>query len=104
MKIVEAAKKAIRVFRIATAPLDWLECGAFVLVAFGVAGLILWAFLATAVDGIKEQDWLKAIASLIPLFLLAFAAVKSALTQTLNWILVVFVVLVSGVAFYFIYC
>lgn len=103
MKPIEAAKKAIHVFRKATAPLDWLEFGVFVLVALGVAGLIVWAFMSAVVEGIKTQDWLKAFISLIPLLLLAFAVIRSVVMQALNWILIVFVAIVSGIAFYFIY-
>jgi len=103
MKFIEAAKKAVHVFRTATAPLDWLEFGVFVLVAIGVAVLIIWAFIVAVVVGVKDRDWVKAGISLIPLVVLAFAIIRSVLRWTVDWMLVVFLGIVSGIAFYFIY-
>ncbi|MDA2924130.1 hypothetical protein MYX65_05650 [Acidobacteria bacterium AH-259-L09] len=103
MKITEAIKRAVGGFRRISSPLDWLEFGAFALIAVGAAGLIVWALVTGLVEALKEQDWLKAIASLVPLLLLSFAVIRSVLTRRVHWILIAFTAAASGIAYYFLY-
>jgi hypothetical protein len=103
MRVPEAAKKLIRVFRVVTAPLDWLEFAAFVVVALGVTILIVWTFGVAFIDEVRRGDWVRATISLIPLLLLTSAVIRSVISKSVHWILIVFMVIVSAFAFYLLY-
>ena len=103
MRLRGITKHLIRAFRIATAPLDWLEFAAFAFVTLAVAAIIIWASVGTTVRAIRQRDWTEVFLSLVPLCLLGFAVVKCVLTRRINWILIAFVIVASAIAFYLIY-
>lgn len=103
MTLIEGTKRALRLFRKLTAPLDRLEFAAFLVAAIAGAGILMWAFVEGTIEGAKQGDWPRFLLSVAPIVVFFWGVVSAVLTRRLNWVTISFVALTSAIAFYFLY-